>query len=184
VDAEYSPDPDGPAVNVTWKDADKFCKRLSEREGVAYDLPTEAQWEYACRAGTNTRFSFGSNPERLAEFAWYNYTNGRASPVAMLQPNPWGIYDMHGNAWEWAWDWFSDAYYSECAAIGTVKDPKGPASGRTHVLRGGGWQVREVSNFSLTSTFRMPLPLFDRDPFDPDPVGLRRTIGFRIIRLP
>lgn len=181
-DAEYSPDPDSPAVNVSWKDADRFCKLLSEKENVVYRLPTEAEWEYACRAGTQTRYSFGSNRARLPEFAWCNYANGRASPVGMLKPNAWRIYDMHGNAFEWVSDWHSHRYYSECAAKGTVQDPKGPERGWTHVLRGGGWQVRNP--LALTSTFRTPLPIFDRYPFDPDPVGLRQTIGFRVVRVP
>lgn len=182
VDAEYSPDPASPAVRVSWKDAVRFCKLLSGKENVVYRLPTEAEWEYACRAGTKTLYSFGFKPDRLPEFAWCNYVNGRASPVAMLKPNAWGIYDMHGNAFEWVSDWYSRSYYSECAAKGTVQDPKGPQRGWTHVLRGGGWQVRNP--LALTSTFRIPLPTFDRRPFSPDPVGLRQTIGFRVVRVP
>ena len=182
VDSKYSPDPDSPAVNVSWKDADRFCELLSGQEGVHYRLPTEAEWEYACRAGSTTRYCFGYDRAKLAEFAWWDYTNGKASPVALLKPNDWGMYDMHGNAFEWVSDWFSNSYYLECRKKGTVQDPKGPDRGRTHVLRGGGWQVRNPAG--LTSTFRSPLPIFDRVPFDPDPVGLRQTIGFRVVREP
>jgi len=182
VDAKYSPDADGPAVNVSWNEADKFCKRLSARENAVYQLPSEAQWEYACRAGTRTLYSFGSDASQLSEYAWCNHANGRASPVAMLRPNAWGLYDMHGNAFEWVSDWYSDGFYSECAALGPVKDPKGPPHGRVHVIRGGGWVVDNP--LALTSAFRTPLPTFDRFPFDPDPVGFRQTIGFRVVRLP
>lgn len=181
-DSKYSPDPDSPAVKVSWEDADRFCELLSEQEGVHYRLPTEAEWEYGCRAGSTARYCFGNDPIKLPEFAWCDYTNGKASPVALLKPNDWGIYDMHGNAFEWVADWFSRAYYGECLKKGTVQDPKGPKRVRTHVLRGGGWQVSNRS--ALTSTARFPLPTFDRRPFDPDPVGFRQTIGFRVVRDP
>jgi len=184
VELKYSPHPDSPAVKVSWNDAERFCKLLSKREGAVYRLPTEAEWEYACRAGTTTRYCFGNGlgreREKLSDYAWWNYTNGRASEVALLKPNNWGIYDMHGNAFEWVSDWYSRSYYGECAKRVLVEDPKGPEGWRVHVLRGGGWQVR--NHMALTSTARFPLPTFDRKPFDPDPVGLRQTIGFRVVR--
>lgn len=180
VEAKYSPGPDYPAVKVSWEKADRFCALLSAREGVRYRLPTEAEWEYACRAGTTTQYCFGDNRAKLAEYGWWNYTNGRASEVALLKPNNWGIYDMHGNAFEWVSDWYSDEYYSECATKGTVEDPKGPERGFGHVLRGGAWQVR--NHEALTSTARSPLSIFDRKPFARDPVGFRQTIGFRVVR--
>jgi len=182
VDTQYSPDRDSPAVNVSWEEADRFCRLLSEREGAPYRLPTEAEWEYACRAGSTGSYCFGSDPTKLPEYAWCNYTNGRASPVAMLKPNDWGIYDMHGNVFEWVADWFSFSpnYYWECAKKGTVQDPKGAERGSTHVLRGGGWQVRDP--LVLTSTARFRLPTFDRRFFSGDPVGFRQTIGFRVVR--
>lgn len=184
ADVTYSPDPDSPAVRVSWKDADQFCKLLSKSEGVAYRLPTEAEWEYACRAGTTSRYCFGDGllykRAQLSEYAWWDYANGRASEVALLKPNNWGIYDMHGNAFEWVADWHSHFYYAECAETGTVEDPKGPEHGRAHVLRGGGWQVR--NHLALTSTARFPLPRFDRRPFQWNTVGMRQTIGFRMLR--
>lgn len=188
ADSRYSPDPDSPAVNVSWEDADRFCKLLSQKEGVLYRLPTEAEWEYACRAGTKTLFCFGEDPTKLAQYGWYDYARcGKASRVAMLKPNDWGIYDMHGNAVEWVFDWYSKTYYSECAVKGIVQDPKGPEQGRTlpyltptHVLRGGGWPARNP--LACSSTARCPLPRFDRAPFSNDEAGFKQVVGFRVVR--
>jgi len=180
VNEKYSPDPDSPAVNISWRDADDFCRRISEREGAHYRLPTEAEWECACRAGSKTRYCYGNAVRKLSKYAWYDYEVGRASPVALLRPNKWGIYDMHGNALEWTSDWFSRAYYSECQKKGTVVDPKGPAQGWSRVLRGGSWALR--NHRALRSTARYPLPLLDRKPFSGNSVGIRATIGFRIVR--
>jgi len=105
----------GPKTLVSWHEAMEFCRRLSAKEGVTYTLPTEAQWEYACRAGTQTAYSFGS--------AW--------SDAASRKPNPWGLYDMHGNMREWCSDWYGS--YGD----GVFRDPKGPADGSSRVLRGG-----------------------------------------------
>ena len=121
------------AVYVSWNDAMHFCRKLSEREGVEYRLPTEAQWEYACRAATTTVYSFGDDVSKLGQYAWY-----RESAVDLWRyvgqklPNPWGLYDMHGNVWEWCQDWYAP-YGSERVVI----DPKGPAQGRYCLLRGG-----------------------------------------------
>ena len=94
-----------PAQYVTWGDADEFCKRLGNRDGNAYRLPTEAEWEYACRAGTQTQFSFGDDLSELEDFAWYDgnaysIKESYAHRTARKKPNPWGLYDMHGNVWE------------------------------------------------------------------------------------
>jgi formylglycine-generating enzyme required for sulfatase activity len=100
---ECSPDPDSPVVDVSHAEAEAFCKQLSQREGVTYRLPTEAEWEWACRAGTTTLFSFGDSPDRLPDYGWCgDRADGRAHGVALLKPNAWGLYDMHGNAAEWA----------------------------------------------------------------------------------
>jgi formylglycine-generating enzyme required for sulfatase activity len=181
VDAKYSPDPDSPAVNIGWNEADDFCRRLSRREGALYRLPTEAEWEYACRAGSKSRFCFGYSASELKDYAWYDCRYGsRAAPAALLRPNNWGIYDMHGNAWEWVADWYSPSYYWECLKEGTVRNPKGPDEGWSHVLRGGGWQMWNPR--SQTSTARCPLPLVNRVPFSSQPVGIRETVGFRVVR--
>ena len=115
---------DYPATYVSWHDAVEFCRKLSEKEGLEYRLPTEAEWEYACRAGTTTAYSFGDDASELGEYAWYrenarNVGQKYAHTVGQKKPNPWGLYDMHGNVWEWCSDWYGD-YPS-----GSVTDPQG-----------------------------------------------------------
>jgi len=118
---------------VSWEDAVEFCRKLSElpaerAAGFAYRLPTEAEWEYACRAGTTTAYSFGDDSAELGEYAWYaENSGGRTQPVGQKKPNPWGLYDMHGNVWEWCQDWHA-AY-----PTGSVTDPTGPSSGSFRV---------------------------------------------------
>jgi superfamily II DNA or RNA helicase/formylglycine-generating enzyme required for sulfatase activity/5-methylcytosine-specific restriction endonuclease McrA len=124
---------------VTWKDAELFCRELSARPeeqaaGRVYRLPTEAEWEYACRAGTTTAYSFGDDRSQLRNFAWYEVNaERRHHPVGQKKPNPWGLYDMHGNVCEWCQDWYGD-YPS-----GSTTDPTGAASGSNRVSRGGSW---------------------------------------------
>jgi formylglycine-generating enzyme required for sulfatase activity len=120
--------------SVTWEVAVEFCRKLSEKTRKAVRLPTEAEWEYACRAGTKTRFSFGDSDSVLGDYAWYaSNSGGKAHPVGQKKPNPWGLYDMHGNVWEWCADWYEE-YPS-----GAVTDPQGAASGSQRVSRGGFW---------------------------------------------
>ncbi|MCY2930077.1 MAG: formylglycine-generating enzyme family protein [Planctomycetota bacterium] len=124
-----------PAEQVSWDDAVEFCKKLSAKTGKAARLPTEAQWEYACRAGGRTRFGFGETDAALGEYAWCNTNSGGTThPVGQKKPNAWGLYDMHGNVWEWCSDWYEESY----ANAGT-RDPQGVASGTRRVLRGGCW---------------------------------------------
>jgi formylglycine-generating enzyme required for sulfatase activity/uncharacterized protein (DUF362 family) len=128
-----SSDPDSPAECVSWDDARVFIEALNRLEPGGFRLPTEAEWEYACRAGSTTPFFFGDDPAALAEHAWYSgNTEGarrpRAHPVATRQPNPWGLHDMLGNVWEWC----SDSYASDLAATTT-------AAGARWVMRGGAW---------------------------------------------
>ena len=129
-----------PVTHVAWTAAVEFCLQLTEREGVRYRLPTEAEWEYACRAGTTTVYSFGNGEslinKQLGEYAWFSVNSGRKiHPVGKKKPNPWGLYDMHGSVWEWCQDW--SGKYSELSSGDAVTDPQGPASGDYRVLRGG-----------------------------------------------
>lgn len=131
---------ENPVESVSWNDVVVFCKKLTERErqagrlpeGFEYKLPTGAQWEYACRAGSSTEYCFGDDVGRLDETAWYGDNSDKeAHPVAKKKPNAWGLYDMHGNVWEWCSDWYG-GYLP-----GSATDPQGADSGTVRVLRGG-----------------------------------------------
>lgn len=129
-----------PGNYVSWNDAVEFCKKLSQKEGVTYRLPTEAEWEYACRAGTQTEYSFGDSKSLLGEYAWftgnaYKIDEKYAHPVGQKKPNPWGLYDMHGNVSEWCSDRYDADYYSKSPTA----DPQGSTTGGSRVLRGGSW---------------------------------------------
>lgn len=148
---------DHPVVNITWNDAVDICRWLSKKEGKKYRLPTEAEWEYACRAGeadTGSRYHFGNDPEGLAKAAnTYDATSAKeipeskpyaiagddgyayTAPVGSYKPNAFGLYDMHGNVWEWCSDFYGEDYYAKSP----TDDPKGPETGRKHVRRGGAW---------------------------------------------
>ncbi|MFO7904895.1 MAG: formylglycine-generating enzyme family protein [Pirellulaceae bacterium] len=128
-----------PVVGVSWNDATAFCKWLSRKESKTYRLPTEAEWEYACRAGSTTYYFNGDDPEDLALIGnvairgseGYAYT----APVGKFRANGFGLYDMHGNVWEWCADWYDEAYYKDSPS----EDPAGPATGSDRVVRGGCW---------------------------------------------
>jgi formylglycine-generating enzyme required for sulfatase activity len=125
-----------PVEQVTWDDAVEFCKKLSAREGQTYRLPTEAEWEYACRAGSTTRYCFGDDESQLDEYAWVAVNSDLHShSVGKKKPNAWGLHDMHGNVWEWCQDWYESDYYAESPTA----DPPGPSTGSSRVYRGGSW---------------------------------------------
>ena len=130
---------DLPVENVSLDDAVEFCKKLSElpeekKAGRVYRLPTEAQWEYACRAGSKTIYSFDDEEGLLPEYGWFKRNSSqRTHTVGLLEPNAWGLYDMHGNVWEWCSDWYGE--YPK----GAVSDPTGPTMGTDRVNRGGCW---------------------------------------------
>jgi len=161
--------PDNPVERVSWEAAVEFCRKLSEMPtekaaGYSYRLPTEAEWEYACRAGTTTLFSFGDDKSLLGDYGWFSKnSDGRTHPVGTKRPNPWGLYDMHGNAYEWCQDWHGE-YPS-----GEVKDPIGPESGLNRVTRGGSWNYELSNCFSAIRGKTLPI---DK--------GL--NLGFRVIR--
>ncbi len=139
---------DCPVETVSWVDAIQFCNRLSDKSGLrrcyngtswsqnctGYRLPTEAEWEYAARAGSTTRFAGGESDSALDSMGWYDENSGmKTHPVGRKRANTWGLYDMHGNVWEWVWDRYG--YYPS----GSVTDPVGPAGGSSRVFRGGNW---------------------------------------------
>ncbi len=127
-----------PAMGMTWHNAMTFCKWLSKKTGKKYRLPTEAEWEYACRAGTTSTFGIGSDPAKLKEVAWYEETaDSETSPIAKKKPNAWGLYDMSGNVREWVFDFYSPDAYKQAAAKTPAVNPKGPEKGQVHVARGG-----------------------------------------------
>ncbi len=155
-DPGFAQDDDHPVVNVTWNDAQALADWLGRTEGRRYRLPTEAEWEYACRAGTRTRYSGDDDPRSLlrtgnvfdasAARHWPRWQpmaldgdDGFAftAPVGSFAPNAWGLHDMHGNVWEWVADWHGDEYY----AASPVDDPQGPAEGTVRVRRGGSWHT-------------------------------------------
>ena len=183
-----------PVEGVTWYDAVEFCNKLSQQEGLApaytitdrspssgypitsatvtanwdangYRIPTEAEWEYACRAGTTTTWSFGSTESHAADYAWYESNSSNMThEVGRKLPNAWGLYDMHGNVWEWCWDWYGE--YSS----GAQTDPHGAVSGTFRVPRGGSW-FNSAHNLHSAG----------RSYFIPDFGNYR--FGFRLVRL-
>ena len=157
-------DPNNPAVYILWNDMQAFIDSLNTAEGSdVYRLPSEAEWEYACRAGTETRWSFGDDESQLGQYAWYKdnaYDVGEAyaHEVGTKLPNPWGLYDMHGNVWEWCQDWYDPNYYSVSPSV----DPTGPSTPtpgiETPVARGGAFShsaryVRSADRFYVMLFF-------------------------------
>ena len=150
--------PDLPVEQVDWYHAVLYCNLRSLKEGLkpcydaktlacdfradGYRLPTEAEWEYACRAGTRTKYSFGDDAAKLKTSAWFKANaNQTTHPVGQKTSNPWGLYDLHGNVAEWCHDVYSETYYQQSES----KDPRGPSAGNKRVLRGGGWRASEDS---------------------------------------
>ena len=129
---------DFPVESVSWNKAQEFIKKLNQMEsGAKYRLPTEAEWEYACRAGSKGRFCFGDDEAKLGEYAWYSgNSNNKTHPVGKKKPNKWGLYDMHGNVWEWVEDDWHDGYKgAPDDGRAWVDNPRGSR----RVIRGGSW---------------------------------------------
>jgi formylglycine-generating enzyme required for sulfatase activity len=176
---DYGTDLTRPVESVTWTDATNYCWALTQRERLGgrmgtnsvYRLPTEAEWEYACRGWTSTRFSYGDDPgyTNLTDYAWYWDNSGDMThPVGQKLPNPWGLYDMHGSVWEWCQDWLGEY------PGGIALDPQGPASGWQRVVRGGGW--RFGGNFAWRCRSA------NRSIYFPD--SWRGSIGIRLVLAP
>ena len=169
-----------PVLHVSWNDARACCEWFSKKTGKRFRLPTEAEWEYACRAGTRTPFSTGENltTEQANYDGNYPYQGNpkgkyRQKTVAVdsFEPNKWGLYNMHGNVWEWCSDWYEGDYYKECKAQGVLKNPEGPAKGSYRVLRGGGWD-NDARN--CRSACRRLVP----------PGYRHSNVGFRLVFVP
>jgi formylglycine-generating enzyme required for sulfatase activity len=144
-----------PVEQVSWEDAVEFCQKLSElpeekKAGRVYRLPTEAEWEYACRAGSKTAFSFGESAQSLGDYAWFSGNAKDPHPVGEKKPNAWGLYDMHGNVWEWCSDWYGD--YPK----GAVNDPTGAREGSYRVVRGGSYNFGTASWRAAVRTSGLP----------------------------
>ena len=165
--SEFGEKPQNPVDTVSWKDCQVFIEKLSRMRVGTFRLPTEAEWEYACRAGTRTRYSFGDDEAKLREYANYEDTpkwgDKSTAPVGSFKPNPWGLYDMHGNVWEWCSDW--SGYYGP----GRQTDPKGAAGGSRRVERGGSWG-------SLSERCR------SADRYGCSPSRRNYLLGFRLVR--
>ncbi len=177
----YKQADDHPVVLVSWNDAVEFCEWLSRVDGQTYELPTEAEWEYAARAGTTTAYHSGDDPETLARVGNVADASARArfpgwttikgndgyvftAPVAKFRPNAFGLYDMHGNVWEWCQDWYDEDSYKNSS----IKDPQGPKNGPLQVVRGGAWDDTPL-NSRLANRSHAPL-------------GYRSSyIGFRVV---
>jgi formylglycine-generating enzyme required for sulfatase activity len=163
---------DLPVESVSWNDAVAFCDKLNEKErasleGYTYLLPTEAEWEYACRAGSTTRYSFGDDVASLGDYAWFSgNSRSKTHPVGQKRPNAYNLHDMHGNVWEWCQDWYDTDYYGRSPR----SDPPGPPQAAFRVGRGGSWDYDPAyarSAFRSSST----------------PVIRLNRIGFRVTRV-
>lgn len=127
-----------PAIGMTWHNVQTFCRWLSKKTNKTYRLPTEAEWEYAARAGGADAFGAGNDPQRAGDWAWYDdNSDGETHPVAAKKPNAWGLYDMAGNVCEWVQDFYDSAAYKDRAPDNPILNPTGPATGKVHVVRGG-----------------------------------------------
>ncbi len=152
--------------NNSWNDTQTFITNLNNQTGQSYRLCTEAEWEYAARAGTETKWYCGDEESCLDKIAWYYDNSGdKTHPVGTKSPNAWGLYDMSGNVWEWVNDWFSNSYYS----MEPSTDPTGPVSGSNRVVRGG-------SEYSSARNCRSALRDYDY------PSDGWNDLGFRLCR--
>lgn len=159
---------DKPVERVSWNDAQEFIQKLNAKEGGNFfRLPTEAEWEYAARAGSEDDYSFGDSPSSLATYAWFGNLGYKGSPheVAQKEPSKWGLFDMYGNVWEWVQDWYDGAYYSNSP----TNNPTGPETGKYRVYRGGSY-IGKAEN--LRSAVR----------FSALPMTRTHDVGFRLAR--
>jgi formylglycine-generating enzyme required for sulfatase activity len=170
--SRFSGNPQNPVETINWFDAQEFCEKLSQLTGKNYRLPTEAEWEYACRAGTKTRFSFGDDKEQLGDYAWVDgNSNNTTHPVGEKRPNPWGIYDMHGNVWEWCADQNHESYARKPDNIrenGSLAWRDNNITNASSIIRRGGSWCRDPLAYS--SAYR-----------GKSVADIRNDIGFRVV---
>jgi sulfatase modifying factor 1 len=186
VNPSKQKNPMAPVSGVQWVDAVRFCNTCSEREGLkpAYDpkswacdfdadgyrLPTEAEWEYACRAGTRTKYFFGDSAALLGTYAWTKQNSeGKVHPVSAKGANSWGLFDMHGNVWQWCNDWYDENAY----ASSPKENPRGPAEGKQRVLRGGAWD--SDPDKCRAASRKKEFPVYTDACFGVDSNGFRRV---------
>ena len=170
----YTRRDDEPVVNVTWNDAVAFCEWLTKKERIRHRLPTEAEWEYSCRAGTTSTYFWGDTDQQQNEYVWHGQNSGGAPhPVGQLKSNAFGLFDINGNVYEYCSDWFSTNYYQQAASEadrnGILIDPMGPAVGTEKVVRSGSWGTDPMH---CRSAFRGGAGLAHRNMRD----------GFRVVR--
>lgn len=175
-----------PAICMTQHSARVFCQWLSAKTGRYYRLPTEAEWEYACRAGTTTAYSFGDDPDAIGDYAWYlDNAQEKYQKVGLKKPNPWGLHDMHGNVAEWCLDQFTMDFYAKCKEQGVVKDPLVvPLTEYKRVARGGSWDdgVRRTRSASRVAS---SIDWKQQDPQVPQSIWYFTDalfLGFRVVR--
>ena len=168
VNGKEQKDKRHPVIYVSWNDATEYCNWLSKKFNAMCCLPNEAEWEYACRAGSTTKYCFGNSEEELGEYAWYEKNSGGTTyPVGKKKPNAFGFFDMHGNVWEWCSDWYEERYYSSLSSV----DPTGPSEGSRRVIRGGSWY-----NYARFCRSAYRLGCY--------PSYANFFIGFRVVRRP
>lgn len=175
-----------PAICMTQHAAKMYCRWLSEKTGHFYRLPTEAEWEYACRAGTTTAYSFGDNPDDLEEYGWfYDIADEQYHKIGEKKPNPWGLYDMHGNVSEWVLDQYDPEFYGGLAGKGLLEFPINvPKEVYPRIVRGGSWDddpegLRSAARFSSDPEWKF------EDPQIPKSIWYHTNalhVGFRLVR--
>lgn len=186
VDMSFGMGKDGfPAISMTQRAASKYCQWLSAQTGHFYRLPTEAEWEYAARAGTTTAYFFGDNPKELGQYAWYEQNSDfKTQPVGQKKPNPWGLYDMLGNVWEWTLDQYIPGRYEQFADQTAVDPWAKPETEYPRVVRGGSWndgpeELRAAARRPSDPDWKMG------DPQMPQSIWYHTEalwLGFRIVR--
>jgi formylglycine-generating enzyme required for sulfatase activity len=174
-----------PAISMTQHGANKYCEWLSAKTGHFYRLPTEAEWEYACRAGTTTAYSFGDDVSKLGDYAWYaDNSGGKYQKVGTKKPNPWGLYDMHGNVTEWTLDQYDENFYKKFENTVTQNPWNKATQPYPHTVRGGSWDadaaaLRSAARRGSSPDWKM------QDPQLPKSIWYMtdaQFLGFRIVR--